>query len=39
VYELLYSCGSDFHGWPNQSIELGKIPLYDYGKKFVLNYL
>jgi len=37
--ELLYSCGSDFHGWPNQSIELGKIPLYDYGKKFVLNYL
>jgi len=38
-YELLYSCGSDFHGWPNQSIELGKIPLYDYGKKFVLNYL
>jgi len=38
-YELLYSCGSDFHGWPNQSVELGKIPLYDYGKKFVLNYL
>jgi len=38
-YELLYSCGSDFHGWPNQSIELGKIPLYDYGKKFVVNYL
>jgi len=37
--ELLYSCGSDFHGWPNQSIELGNIPLYDYGKKFVLNYL
>jgi len=38
-YGLLYSCGSDFHGWPNQSIELGKIPLYDYGKKFVVNYL
>jgi len=38
-HELLYSCGSDFHGWPNQCIELGKIPLYDYGKKFVLNYL
>ena len=38
-YELLYSCGSDFHGWFNQSIELGRIPLYDYGKKFVLNYL
>ena len=38
-YELLYSCGSDFHGWSNQSIELGRIPLYDYGKKFVLNYL
>jgi len=38
-YELLYSCGSDFHGWSNQSIKLGKIPLYDYGKKFVLNYI
>ena len=38
-FELLYSCGSDFHGWPNQIIELGKIPLYDYGKNFVLNYI
>ena len=38
-YELLYSCGSDFHGWPNQNIELGKIPLYDYGNRFVLNHL
>jgi len=37
--KLLYSCGSDFHGWPNQTIELGKIPKYDYGKNFVLNYL
>jgi len=37
--KLLYSCGSDFHGWPNQTIELGRIPKYDYGKNFVLNYL
>jgi len=37
--ELLYSSGSDYHGWPNQTIELGVTPEYDFGKKSVMNYL
>jgi len=36
---LLYSSGSDYHGWPNQMIELGGVPEYDFGKKSVINYL
>jgi len=37
--ELLYSGGSDFHGWIGQKIELGNIPKFDYGEKLVINYL
>jgi len=37
--KLLYSCGSDFHGWPNQTIELGNIPKYDLGGNSVINFL
>jgi len=37
--ELLYSGGSDFHGWAGQKIELGNIPQFDYGDKLVINYL
>jgi len=37
--EMLYSGGSDFHGWNNQTIELGNIPKFDYGEKLVINYL
>jgi len=37
--KLLYSCGSDFHGWPNQTIELGNIPKYDLGVNSVINFL
>jgi len=37
--ELLYSGGSDFHGWPGQTIKLGNIPKFDYGDKLVINYL
>jgi len=37
--ELLYSGGSDFHGWPGQTIMLGNIPKFDYGDKLVINYL
>ena len=37
--ELLYSGGSDFHGWAGQTIELGNIPKFDYGDKLVINYL
>jgi len=37
--ELLYSSGSDYDGWPNQTIELGGTPKYDFGKKSVINYL
>ena len=24
-YNLLYSCGSDFHGWPNQRVRIGGL--------------
>jgi len=37
--ELLYSSGSDYHGWPNQTIQLGGVPEYDFGRKSVINYL
>jgi len=37
--KLLYSSGSDYHGWSNQTIELGGTPEYDFGKKSVINYL
>ena len=37
--ELLYSGGSDFHGWAGQKIELGNIPQFDYGDKLIINYL
>jgi len=37
--ELLYSSGSDYHGWPNQAIQLGDTPEYDFGRKSVMNYL
>jgi len=37
--ELLYSSGSDYHGWPNQTIQLGGLPEYDFGRKSVINYL
>jgi len=37
--EILYSGGSDFHGWTGQTIELGNIPEFDYGDKLVIKYL
>ena len=37
--ELLYSSGSDYHGWPNQTIKIGCTPEYDFGRKSVMNYL
>jgi len=37
--ELLYSSGSDYHGWPNQTIQLGGVPEYDFGRKSVIDYL
>jgi len=37
--EILYSGGSDFHGWAGQTIELGNIPKFNYGDKLVINYL
>ena len=24
-YDLLVSCGSDFHGWPNQRVQIGNL--------------
>jgi len=37
--KLLYSSGSDYHGWSNQTIELGGTPEYDFGRKSVINFL
>jgi len=37
--KLLYSCGSDFHGWSSQTIEIGNIPKYDFGRNLVINFL
>jgi len=37
--EILYSGGSDFHGWTDQKIQVGNIPKFDYGEKLVINYL
>ena len=36
---LLYSFGSDFHGWPNQNIKIGGIPKFDYGDNLILDRL
>ena len=36
---LLYSFGSDFHGWPNQNIKIGGIPAFDYGDNSILDRL
>jgi len=37
--ELLYSSGSDYHGWPNQTIKIGGTPEYDFGRKSVMHFL
>ena len=38
-YNLLHSCGSDYHGWPNQRVGIGQLkPMVD-SDKHIWNYL
>ncbi len=38
-YNLLASCGSDFHGWPNQRIQIGNLSDLPNPKRAVWSYL
>ena len=38
-YNLLASCGSDFHGWPNQRVQIGNLSELPNPTKAVWNYL
>ena len=38
-YNLLESCGSDFHGWPNQRVQIGNLIELPNTKKVIWNYL
>ena len=39
AYNLLYSSGSDYHGWPNQRVEIGRLQLIHESKQHILNLL
>jgi len=38
-YDLLASIGSDFHGWPNQRIQIGNLTELPNPKRAIWNYL
>ena len=38
-YNLLASCGSDYHGWPNQRIQIGKLSDLPNPRRAVWSYL
>jgi len=38
-YDLLASCGSDFHGWPNQRVQIGYLNELPNPKRAVWSYL
>jgi 3',5'-nucleoside bisphosphate phosphatase len=38
-YNLLASCGSDFHGWPNQRIKIGDLKELPNSNRAVWSYL
>ncbi len=38
-YNLLASCGSDFHGWPNQRIQVGNLSDLPNPRRAVWSYL
>jgi 3',5'-nucleoside bisphosphate phosphatase len=38
-YDLLASCGSDFHGWPNQRVQIGNLSNMPNVKRAVWSYL
>jgi len=38
-FNLLASCGSDFHGWPNQRVQIGSLSNMPNAKRAVWSYL
>jgi 3',5'-nucleoside bisphosphate phosphatase len=38
-FDLLTSCGSDFHGWPNQRVQIGSLSDMPNAKRAVWSYL
>ena len=38
-FNLLASCGSDFHGWPNQRVQIGNLSNMPNAKRAVWSYL
>ena len=38
-HDLLASCGSDFHGWPNQRVQIGNLSEMPNTKRVIWNYL
>jgi hypothetical protein len=38
-YDVLASCGSDFHGWPNQRVQVGNLRDMPNLKRAVWSYL
>jgi predicted metal-dependent phosphoesterase TrpH len=38
-FDLLASCGSDFHGWPNQRVQIGNLSKMPNAKRAVWSYL
>ena len=38
-FNLSYSSGSDYHGWPNQRIEIGKLKTINEINKHIINHL
>ena len=38
-FDLLTSCGSDFHGWPNQRVQIGILSELPNPKRAVWSYL
>ena len=38
-FDLLASCGSDFHGWPNQRVQIGNLSIMPNAKRAVWSYL
>ena len=38
-FDLLASCGSDFHGWPNQRVQIGNLSELPNPKRAVWNHI
>jgi 3',5'-nucleoside bisphosphate phosphatase len=38
-HDLLVSCGSDFHGWPNQRVQIGKLTELPNSKRAIWSHI